>query len=247
MNVERRIAPRRIGGWEFHPAAGELRRGAELRRLEPRAAKALELLSDARGAVVTHEELIAAVWSGRSVSENSVSVVIGQLRRALDDDRREPRLIETIPKRGYRLADRASARRMPPSGRQRLLIALALAGFLLVGLVATWRSADARPELAMADVVNQTGEKRYDALARATTELMLAELSRRGFDVERGGRGRMLVAGKLVMWNGEPWLGLSATDAKGVVRWSAMTRGTPDAVPAGVKARLEDFQRKVAH
>jgi hypothetical protein len=75
---------------------------------------------------------------------------------------------------------------------------------------------------------------------------MLAELSKRGFDVERGREGRMLIGGKLVMWNGAPYLGLSATDANGVVRWSAMTKGTPDQVPAGLRAELDDFQGKVA-
>src|SRR3954463_591390 len=103
MNVERGIGRHRIGAWEFSPATGELRRRTDLRRLEPRAAKALEMLCEAGGDVVSHEQLIRGVWNGRSLSENSVAVVIGQLRRALEDEAREPRLIETIPKRGYRL------------------------------------------------------------------------------------------------------------------------------------------------
>src|SRR5215217_1243145 len=103
MNVERGIGQHRIGGWEFSPSSGELRRRTDVRRLEPRAARALQLLCEANGAVVSQEQLIAEVWQGRALSDNSVAVVIGQLRRALDDDAREPRLIETIPKRGYRL------------------------------------------------------------------------------------------------------------------------------------------------
>src|SRR4051794_5789758 len=102
MNLESGIGTYRVGEWQFHPASGELRRGAELRRLEPRAARTLELLCGARGAVVSQDELIKDVWDGRSLSENSVAVVIGQLRRALGDDARDPKLIETIPKRGYR-------------------------------------------------------------------------------------------------------------------------------------------------
>src|SRR5689334_8327320 len=102
MNLQTDIGSRRIGEWHFHPASGELRRGALVRRLEPRAARTLELLCAARGGVVTHEQLIREVWNGRSLSENSVAVVVGQLRRALDDDARDARLIQTIPKRGYR-------------------------------------------------------------------------------------------------------------------------------------------------
>ena len=243
MNLQSGIGSHRIGEWHFHPASGELRRGSDVRRLEPRAARTLELLLEARGSVVSHEQLIREVWNGRTLSENSVAVVVGQLRRALGDDARDPKLIETIPKRGYRLVAEASAAR--PARRPYLLVALVLA-VLVIGTVVGLRAMmTARPDIAMADIPNQTGEARYDPLARATTELMLAELSKRGYEVERGGDGPLRIAGKLVMWSGEPYLGLSATDARGVVRWSAMIRGTPDAVPAGLHAALDDFQKNV--
>ena len=245
MNLQSGIGSHRIGEWHFHPSSGELRRGAEVRRLEPRAAKTLELLCAAPGAVVSQEQLIREVWGGRSLSENSVAVVVGQLRKALDDDARDPRLIETIPKRGYRLMGAASAARCRPP-RWRVAAAAAIAVVIGIAAVFGIRSVVARPDIAMTDIANQTGDARYDPLARATSELMLAELSKRGFDVERGREGRMLIGGKLVMWNGAPYLGLSATDANGVVRWSAMTKGTPDQVPAGLRAELDDFQGKVA-
>jgi DNA-binding winged helix-turn-helix (wHTH) protein len=245
MNIAADIGRHRIADWHFHPASGELRRRAEVRRLEPRAARTLELLCASRGAVVTHDALIQAVWNGRTLSENSVAVVVGQLRKALDDDARDPRLIETIPKRGYRLVTDASA---APQARWRQLgLAVLVLAVLAIGTVVELRSRmAARPEISMGEIANQTGERRYDPLARATTELMLAELSKRGYEVQRGGRGKLLVAGKLVMWNGEPSLGLSATDANGVVRWSAMTKGTPQAVPAGLHAKLDEFQRQIA-
>ena len=65
----------RIGEWEFDPASGELRSGAECRRLEPRAARTLELLCEAEGEVVPQDRLIAEVWNGRNLSDNSISVV----------------------------------------------------------------------------------------------------------------------------------------------------------------------------
>ena len=245
MNLVTDIGGIRIREWQFDPASGELRRRAEIRRLEPRAARTLELLCAARGGVVTHEQLIEDVWSGRTLSDNSVAVVVGQLRKALDDDARDPKLIETIPKRGYRLGVAASAPASRPA-RWRVAAAAALAILAAVGATIGARSTVARPELAMSDIANQTGDPRYDPLARATSELMLAELSKRGFDVERAGtRGKMQVGGKLVMWNGAPYLGLAATDAGGVVRWSAMTKGTPDVVPAHLKTALDDFQAKV--
>ena len=245
MNVISGIGSHWIGDWQFHPASGELRRAAEVRRLEPRAAKTLELLCSARGAVVSQEQLIREVWNGRSLSENSVAVVVGQLRKALDDDARDPKLIETIPKRGYRLKGATtSVPSRPP--RWRAAGAAVIAVLVGVAAVFTARSLISRPDIAMIDIANQTGDARYDPLARATSELMLAELSARGFDVERGREGRMLISGKLVMWNGAPYLGLSATDANGVVRWSAMTKGTPAEVPAGLRSELDEFQEKIA-
>ena len=193
MNVERSIGRHRIGGWEFSPATGELRRRTDVRRLEPRAARALEMLCEAGGDVVSQEQLIDGVWQGRALSENSVAVVIGQLRKALDDDAREPRLIETIPKRGYRLRQRqrAAAGRTPcaclsfrhrrdHSRCHRLPVVL--------------RTRNRPPAIGVTDVVNATGNAAYDPLARATSELIVTDLGKRGLAVHRDGAGELRLA-----------------------------------------------------
>jgi DNA-binding winged helix-turn-helix (wHTH) protein len=56
------------------------------------------------GDVVTKDELLAAVWPGVSVVEASLTTAIMKLRRALGDDDRARPIIETVPRRGYRLA-----------------------------------------------------------------------------------------------------------------------------------------------
>src|SRR5688572_15094447 len=143
----------RIGDWTFDPAAGELRRGAERRRLEDRAARTLALLVRRRGEVVSQAEIAAEVWNGRTVSPNSLPVVIADLRRALDDDAREPRFIETVAKRGYRLmADSGAVAAPPPSPGKLLRSRLFLIGFvLLLALTAygAWRFASAPPPRAL--------------------------------------------------------------------------------------------------
>lgn len=75
------------------------------------------------GRVVTKEELLAAVWGGAFVEEGALSQAIHSLRKALGDDARQPRYIQTIPKRGYRLLvpveperDEAGAVEEPPPG-----------------------------------------------------------------------------------------------------------------------------------
>ncbi|MEO5578748.1 MAG: winged helix-turn-helix domain-containing protein, partial [Sphingomicrobium sp.] len=100
----------RIGHWTFVPAAHELRSGQQRVRVEQRASATLALLCQRRGQVVSHDELIEHAWAGRQVSPNSVAVVIGGLRRALDLAPGTAGAIETVPKAGYRLIEEAAAK-----------------------------------------------------------------------------------------------------------------------------------------
>ena len=236
-----------VGGWEFDPASGELSRGGERRRLEPRAARTLELLCEADGAVVPHERIIAEVWNGRTLSDNSLSVVIGQLRRSLGDDARRPGLIETVPKRGYRLVEGERDSQESPPRRRRWVLVAAMMAALLAGLAVALTGRAAEPQVLVRDVVNQTGSAAYDPLARATSELIVTQLTRRGFQVRRDAApGALTLSSRLVLWNGRPSLSLTATGDDGVVRWSGMTNGTAAQIPAGVAAELAAFERTMA-
>jgi DNA-binding winged helix-turn-helix (wHTH) protein len=241
MNIERGVGRHRIGGWEFSAATGELRRRTDVRRLEPRAARALELLCEANGEVVSHEQLIAGVWGGRSLSDNSVAVVIGQLRRALDDDAREPRLIETIPKRGYRLRVEPDAE-VPTIRRESVLVvAAALSLLFLAAGLAVFLPGRSEVAIVVSDVANETGNPAYGPLARATSELIVTGLEGRGYAVRRSGEGDLALVPKLVMWDSKPFLGITATDRSGVVRWSLMANAIPGKVPPAVDRGLDDL------
>lgn len=89
----------------FDPQRAEVRaRGGVRHRLRPQAASALELLVENRGSIVTHEEIRKKLWDGRYVEwEAGIHQVIRQIRRALGDDARNPRWLETVPRVGYRL------------------------------------------------------------------------------------------------------------------------------------------------
>ena len=241
MNVERKVGRRQIGDWEFIESSGELRRRTEVRRLEPRAAKALHILCDANGDVVSQEQLIDEVWGGRALSDNSVAVVIGQLRKALDDDAREPRIIETIPKRGYRLRIDRSEAKAEPERRRTMVILGAVLAILAAGLVGYLSLRTTVMQIAISDVANETGNAAYDPLARATSELIVTELGARGFAVRRSGEGDLALVPKLVMWDGMPFLGITATDRSGVVRWSLMANAMPGKVPPAVDRGLDDL------
>ncbi len=98
----------RIGEWVACSDTDTIRTNtgrtdASQHKLERRAMEALVVLAERAGEVVKKDELIAAVWGRLAVSDHSVAMVVSQLRRALNDDARAPRYIETITKRGYRL------------------------------------------------------------------------------------------------------------------------------------------------
>ena len=63
----------------------------------------LVLMVTHEGQVVTREEFIKTVWNGTFVTDEVLSRCIYRLRQALGDNTREPRFIETVSKRGYRL------------------------------------------------------------------------------------------------------------------------------------------------
>ena len=75
----------------------------------------LLLLAERPGEVITSEEIIEKAWGGRPVADNPVYKTINKLRRALDDDPRNPRYIATVTKRGYRLVAPISALAAEPT------------------------------------------------------------------------------------------------------------------------------------
>ncbi|WP_343123542.1 winged helix-turn-helix domain-containing protein [Xanthomonas axonopodis] len=71
--------------------------------LEPRMVEVMIALAERAGEVISAEQLLIEVWHGSFYGDNPVHKTIAQLRRKLGDDSRQPRFIETIRKRGYRL------------------------------------------------------------------------------------------------------------------------------------------------
>lgn len=92
-----------LGEWVVRPADGSIVSGETSRRLEPLLMDLLVFLCSRAGQVVTKDDVLAHVWHGRFVSEDTLKASFYQLRRALDDSARAPRYVETLPKRGYRM------------------------------------------------------------------------------------------------------------------------------------------------
>ncbi len=71
--------------------------------LEPKVADVLRILVQHAGQVVSRDELLDQVWKSTQVGDDVVTRCINLLRRSFDDDARNPRVLQTITKRGYRL------------------------------------------------------------------------------------------------------------------------------------------------
>jgi DNA-binding winged helix-turn-helix (wHTH) protein len=92
----------RFGGYRFEGGTGRLWAGDRELRLTPKAAAVLEVLVSQAGEPVAKEALFARVWAETVVSDDALTSCIQELRRALDDDPKQPRFIETRHRRGYR-------------------------------------------------------------------------------------------------------------------------------------------------
>lgn len=104
MNPEPRLsAGFRLGEWVVRPREGSLSLADATSRLEPLLMELLVFLCSRPLRVIPKDDVLAEVWRGRFVSDDTVKAAFYQLRKALGDSARHPRYIETLPKRGYRV------------------------------------------------------------------------------------------------------------------------------------------------
>jgi eukaryotic-like serine/threonine-protein kinase len=95
----------RFGIFEADLSAGELRKGGSRIRLQEQPFQILILLLERPGEIITREELRSRLWPGDTFVdfEHGVNSAVARLRDALGDSADNPRYIETLPRRGYRL------------------------------------------------------------------------------------------------------------------------------------------------
>ncbi|HTV09735.1 MAG TPA: winged helix-turn-helix domain-containing protein [Candidatus Aquilonibacter sp.] len=96
----------RFDGIVLDGAARRLHRGDEDLLLEPKSLRLLEFLIENRNRVVGKREIFQTIWNETNVTDNALTRSIAQIRKALDDDPRRPRFIETLPTVGYRFVGR---------------------------------------------------------------------------------------------------------------------------------------------
>jgi DNA-binding winged helix-turn-helix (wHTH) protein len=106
--------------FELDPSAGRLIGRSGPVALTPKSLALLVYLAARSGRLITKQELLDAIWPGVYVADGALKVCVREIRRALDDDARAPRYVETAHRRGYRFIAGSSRapRDMTTSGRR---------------------------------------------------------------------------------------------------------------------------------
>lgn len=92
-----------LDGILVEPLTGQYASPTRSGHLPPRAVEVLLHLAKHPRRLVTRAEILAHVWGDGQGSAESLSHVISDLRRAFEDHSNQPRFIQTVPRRGYRL------------------------------------------------------------------------------------------------------------------------------------------------
>jgi Tol biopolymer transport system component/DNA-binding winged helix-turn-helix (wHTH) protein len=101
----RNATVKQFGVFEIDLQAGELRKSGLKIKLQEQPFQILSLLLEHPGEVITREKLRERLWPADTFVDfdHSLNSSVKKLRQALGDDSDNPRFIETLPRRGYRL------------------------------------------------------------------------------------------------------------------------------------------------
>ncbi|MDA8020773.1 MAG: winged helix-turn-helix domain-containing protein [Thermoanaerobaculia bacterium] len=183
----------RIGDFDVEPSLNRLQNGHEMQTVEPRVMDLLMLLAESPGQVYSRDEILQRVWSETTVQDDALRRVVTLLRRVLDDDPKEPRYIETITRRGYRLVAPVSHPESKPTSSVARATPWLLGGILLlvglsisIGWLAQRRgAASTQPDLR--PLTSLSGHESDPAFS--------ADGSRVAFIHEEDGKSALLVKG----------------------------------------------------
>jgi TolB-like protein/DNA-binding winged helix-turn-helix (wHTH) protein/cytochrome c-type biogenesis protein CcmH/NrfG len=176
-----------FGDCALDPTRRELWRGSEAIHVEPQVFDLLLHLIRNRDRVISKDDILAAVWGGRIVSESTMSNRINSARRAIGDSGEQQQFIRTVPRRGLRFVGyvREESNQSPPAHS---------ASALLTEPLVTLQSAHAaggserdaigayeyrgKPTVAVLPFDNMSGDPEQDYFSDGISEDIITLLSK---------------------------------------------------------------------
>src|SRR5262249_10365254 len=149
-------------------AAYRLLKGADPIDLSPKALDLLFLFAERPGTLVTKDDMLRALWPGVAVTDNAITQVVSELRQALGDEPASPRLVETVPRRGYRFIGVVESLLPAPASAE------ASAGKPVFGEASA--STHGTRSIAVLDFANVTGDQDVAWLSAGIAETVTNDL-----------------------------------------------------------------------
>lgn len=182
-----------VSGWRIEPQLNRMMCESRVIQLEPRVMQVLCKLAERPGDVFSRSNLLDGVWQGVTVGDEVLTRAISELRKAFDDDAKNPVVIETIYKTGYRLLAQVEPGRLdsyPPSfqlprARRKGMAAMIVAGlglavvspmFFLAASNGRQMDNSAAAEFRLSPLTSLPGEEFSPALSPDGETIVYAQL-----------------------------------------------------------------------
>ncbi|MCS3452030.1 adenylate cyclase [Bradyrhizobium elkanii] len=160
-----------FGEYAFDVDRREVHRGADIVSVAPQVFDLINYLLRNRERVVSKDDLIKAIWNGRSVSDAALTTRLNAARIAIGDSGEEQRFIKTLPRKGFRFVG-AVQEALDPLGTQQV--------------TENRQVEPQQPDLALPDkpsiavlpFENMSGDPEHEFFAEGMVEEIITALSR---------------------------------------------------------------------
>jgi TolB-like protein len=156
--------------YTFDTERRELCRGADAVSITPQVFDLLDYLIRNRERVVSKDDLIGAVWSGRIVSDAALTTRLNAVRSAIGDTGEKQRLIKTLPRKGFRFIGAVQEGQTPATAPA--------SGAAHSGDTKPPPNSAPRLSIVVLPFANLTGDPEQDYFADGVTESLTTDLSR---------------------------------------------------------------------
>src|SRR5277367_6817527 len=184
-----------FGDFTIDVSQATLSRDGTQVKIQPQPLMVLRALAARRGGIVAREELRTLLWGDATHVdfEQGLNFCIRHIRVALNDNARDPKYIETLPKQGYRLLTPVSADELPvervpdavPPRRRDFPWKWVAAGAMAVTLATgaalrmrwIYQGQDTSTSIVVVPLVNRTGDAHLEYLADGITSDIIRRLA----------------------------------------------------------------------